>query len=75
MVDKSECSRLELKFIIKFLVAVKCKQGEIYKRMCDVYGEGCFIKKKCSTKLSMYLPLLARVKKDSPRSRKTLNLL
>ena len=41
-----DCSSLnKLSFII-FLVAEKCKQREIWRKMCDVYAETCFRKKK-----------------------------
>ena len=39
---QTECTRLELRSDIKFLVAEKCKPCEIYTRMCDVYGKACF---------------------------------
>ena len=38
---KSECYRLEQMSVMKFLVAAKCKQYEIYRRMCDLYREEC----------------------------------
>ena len=41
-----KCSRLEQRSVIKFLVAEKCKQCEVYRRMCNVYGEAYFNKKK-----------------------------
>ena len=41
-VYKSECTRFELRFLIKFLVAEKCNPCENYRRMCDVYREACF---------------------------------
>ena len=34
---QTEYSRLELRSVINFLVAEKCKSCEIYKRMCDVH--------------------------------------
>ena len=34
--------RLGQRSVIKFLVAEKSKPCEIYRRMCDVYGEACF---------------------------------
>ena len=46
-----------------FLVAQKCKPCEIYRRMCDVYGESFFSQKMFTHKLTMGLPLQARVKK------------
>ena len=44
--SKSECSRLEQRLVIKFLMPEKCKLCEIYRRMCDVYGGVCYSKKK-----------------------------
>ena len=40
-----KCSRLKEKFIMKFVVAEKCKLCETYRRMCDVNGEACFCQK------------------------------
>ena len=37
---------VEQRSVVKSLVAEKCKSCKIYRRTCDVYGEGCFIKKK-----------------------------
>ena len=37
--NQPECSRLEQRSIINVLVAEKCKPCEIYRRMCNVYGE------------------------------------
>ena len=34
--NQTECSRLEQRSVIKFLVAEKCKPYGIYRRMCDV---------------------------------------
>ena len=45
MVNRTECSWLEQKSVIKFLVAEKCKPCEIYRRMCDVYRKACFSQK------------------------------
>ena len=45
MANQTECSRHEQRSVIKFLLAEKCKQYELYRRMCDVYGEACFRKK------------------------------
>ena len=42
MANQTEYSRLEQRFVIKFLVAKKCKPCEIYRKMCDVYREVCF---------------------------------
>ena len=35
--NQTECTRLELGFVIKFLAAEKCKLCEIYRRMCEAY--------------------------------------
>ena len=40
--NQIEYFRLELGFVNKFSVAVKCKPREIYRRMNDTYGEACF---------------------------------
>ena len=40
--NQTECSRLEQKSVIKFLLVGKGKLCEIYRRMRDVYGETCF---------------------------------
>ena len=32
----------EQRYVIKLLLAEKCKLRAIYRRMCDVYGEECF---------------------------------
>ena len=37
--------QIEQSSVIKYLLAKKCKPCEIYRRMCDVYGEACFSKK------------------------------
>ena len=39
--NQTECSRLEQRSVIKFVVAEKCKPCEMYRRMCDIYGETC----------------------------------
>ena len=41
----------------EILVAEKCKPYEIYRRMCDVYGEAYFRKKKFTNGLNVILPL------------------
>ena len=40
--SQTECSSLEQRSVIKFLLAKMCKPCEVYKRMCHVYGEACF---------------------------------
>ena len=45
-VSYSVCSRLKQWSVMKFLVVEKCKQCEIYRKMCDAYREGCFCQKK-----------------------------
>ena len=53
--NQTECSRLEQRFVIIFLVAEKCKPCEIYKRTCDVYQEACFGQKMFTNGLNMDL--------------------
>ena len=43
----AKCSRLEQKSVFKFLIAGKCKQCEIYRRMYDMYRKACFSQKSC----------------------------
>ena len=45
--NQIECSRLEQRSVIKFMVMEKCKPCEIYRRMCDVYEKAIFSKKNC----------------------------
>ena len=40
--DQTECSKLKLRLVIKFLMAKRWKACEIHRRACDVYGETCF---------------------------------
>ena len=42
LANQIECTRFEQRSVIKYLVAEKCKLCEIYRRICDVYGEACF---------------------------------
>ena len=60
--------------VIKFLMVEEYKPHEIYRRMCDVYGEACFSKKKEFTnELNIGLLLSAWVKKTvHPCRRNTL---
>ena len=60
--NQTEYFRLEQKSLTEILVAEKSKPCEIYKRMCDMYGEACFNEKICSNGLNTDLPQRARVK-------------
>ena len=40
--NQTECAMFEQRSVIKCLVAGKCKQCEIYRRMYDLYREACF---------------------------------
>ena len=40
--NQTELSSLDQRSVFKSLVAEKCKLCEIYRRMCNVYGEACF---------------------------------
>ena len=64
---KKESFRMEQRSVILFLVAEKCKQCEIYRRMYDVCGKAYFNKKKkvFTYGLNMGLPLRVWVLKDS----------
>ena len=62
--NKTECSGVEQRSILKFLVAKKCKPWEIYRRMWNVYGEVCFSKKIFTNRLNMSFPLRAWI--ESP---------
>ena len=42
MANQTECSRLEQRSVINYLVAEKYKLWEIYKIKCGVYEEACF---------------------------------
>ena len=54
MVEIKQCSSLERRSVIKFLVIEKCKQNEIY-RMCNVYREACFNSKNNVYKLAKHV--------------------
>ena len=43
--NQIECFRQEQRSVNKFLPAEKCKACEIYRRMCNVNKEACFIYK------------------------------
>ena len=45
MADLESCSRIELRSVIKLLVAEQRKPSEIFRRMSDVYEETCFSQK------------------------------
>ena len=54
----NQCSRLEQRSVMKFLVPEKYKPCEIYRRMCDVYGKLFLGKKNMFTnRLNNGLPL------------------
>ena len=59
-------SRFEQKYFIKYLVAEKYKQYEIYRRLCDVCGGIRFSKKEIVTyALSVGSPLRSWIEKQS----------
>ena len=49
--------QIEQRSFIKYLLVVKCKPYEIYRRMCDVYGEACFSQNMFTNGLNMGWPL------------------
>ena len=62
---KAECSKLEQRSVIKFIVAEKCKPCEIYRRMCVIYMEKHVLVKEIFTgELKMSLPLQGRDEKS-----------
>ena len=46
----NQCSWLEQRSVIKFLVTDKCKLYEINRKMYGVYADACFCKKKINKK-------------------------
>ena len=68
--SQTECSRVEQRCVIKFLMTEKCKTSEIYKSICDVYGKACFSLKNVY-KWVEYEFIKSLRKKDSPSSRNT----
>ena len=61
MITQPECSQIEQRTIIEFLVAEKYKP--IFKRMCNVYKEACFNQKTFINRLNMGLSLQVWVEK------------
>ena len=54
--NQIECSMFEQMSVVKCLVTKKCKPWEIYRGMCDVYGEARFSQKKFTNGLNIGLP-------------------
>ena len=44
--NQTVCSRLEQRSVTYVLMAEKCKPCEIYRIICDMYKEVCFLVKK-----------------------------
>ena len=63
---QTECSRLEQRSVIIFLVSEKCKPREIYRRMCDVYGEAYFSQKYVYQWTKCGFATMSLILKDSP---------
>ena len=61
--NQTACSKLEQRSVIKVLVTEKGKPSEIYRRMCDAYGEASFSQKMFINSLNMSLPLRFWVEK------------
>ena len=69
----NQSSKLEQRYVVKFLVTKKYKPCENYKRMCDMYGEAYFSKKKSVyNKLNMTLILCVEIDKISMEWKHTL---
>ena len=62
--NQTDCS-IRTEICIKVLVAEKRKPCEIYRKMCDVYGEVYFSQKLFTNSLNMSFPQQTQVKKDS----------
>ena len=62
--NQTECSKQ--RSIIKFLMAEKCKQHRIYRRMCDVYREACFSQKTLYKWAKDGFTMTTLSQKDSP---------
>ena len=60
---RTDYSRLEQRSVIKLLLAEECKQCEINRRMCHVYGKSCFSPKSITNWLNNGLPVWARGRK------------
>ena len=66
--NQTAYSKLEQRSVSKFLIAEKCKQCEIYRKINDVYGEACLSQNKILTNgLNAGLPLWACVEKTVHR--------
>ena len=63
MISKLECPRLEQRFVTKFLMTDKWKPYEIYRSMCNMYGEACFHQKIFTIGLNIGLPLQTWIEK------------
>ena len=46
--NQAGCSRSGQKSVVQFLLVQKCKPCDIYRRMCDVYGEASFSQRNFS---------------------------
>ena len=46
--NQTESYQLELRYVIKYLVAAKFKACEIYRKLSDAYGEAYFSQKNVS---------------------------
>ena len=64
---QTECSRLEQRSVIKFLLVEKCKPYEIYKRMCNECWEACFCFKKMFTNGLNMFAIVSLSKKESTK--------
>ena len=68
--NQVEYSRLEQRFVMECLVAVRCKPCDIYGRICNSYGEACFSQKMFTNMLA----ITSLSEKEGPRSGKTQTL-
>ena len=52
--NQIKCLRLQQRFVMKFLLAEKCKQCEIYRRVCDIKGGVCISEILCTNGLNCF---------------------
>ena len=70
--NQTECSILEQRSLIKFLVTDMCKPWDIYRRMCDEYRETYFNQNSLYKWAKNGFATSSPSQKDSPWSGNTL---
>ena len=70
--DQTKCSRLEQRFVIKFLMVDQRKPCDIYSIICDVYGKVCLSEKKCFKWSKLFKVGRNSIQKEDRPSRPTV---